>query len=133
MLIDLDGFKPINDHYGHEAGDELLRLTAQRLSQSVGDKGVVARLGGDEFVVMTTTFTSVDDLQLWGLQLLSVIGQEALLTTGQMVEVKASMGVWLTKSVQAASLKQGLRCADQAMYQVKHNGKDRVRVTQDLD
>lgn len=133
VLIDLDGFKPINDRYGHEAGDELLHVIAQRLSQCVDDQGIVARLGGDEFVVVTTMFTLVDDLRRWGAQLLNRVGKEILLSTGQTVEVKASIGIWLTVAVQATTLKQGLRCADQAMYQVKHSGKDGVVVKQDLE
>ena len=52
-LIDLDGFKQVNDNYGHTVGDKLLQQVTQRLNQTVAETGIVARLGGDEFLILT--------------------------------------------------------------------------------
>ena len=69
-LLDLDGFKAVNDRLGHDAGDELLKAVAERLRAPLRHRDVVARLGGDEFVVMATDLPGDDDARRLGQKLL---------------------------------------------------------------
>lgn len=59
MLLDIDYFKSINDNFGHECGDVVLRVFAQRIHEIIGDRGLVARMGGEEFVVMVPSSASL--------------------------------------------------------------------------
>ncbi|WP_162299991.1 GGDEF domain-containing protein [Kineobactrum sediminis] len=116
-LLDMDGFKEINDTYGHEAGDALLVETAKRLSTTVREADVVARIGGDEFVILheagaDTVGTGLRDRLVQALSLPVDIGG------GVMVRCPASIGVVDTHcfGLDAAKL---LAAADAAMYEVK--------------
>lgn len=116
VLVDLDEFKLVNDTYGHEAGDQLIRIVAERLQQCVPAGAVVARLGGDEFVVLLTD----DDRN--GIEVVAESIRQALRTMVTIVGVKlrlsASIGVAVTTDSQATS--SGLlRGADIAMHQAK--------------
>ena len=90
LLLDLDGFEPVNDEHGHARGDELLRVVAARLVDCVGDLGLVARLGGDEFVVVVRGDEhEADDLAA---RLVDVVERPAVLA-GVSVTVGASVGI----------------------------------------
>jgi diguanylate cyclase len=115
MLLDLDGFKDINDSLGHAAGDRVLVQVAARLTDEVGGSGVVARLGGDEFAVV---MPDVDELRL--LRLANRI-RESLLAPlaveGLVISVRCSVGI--TTSAVSADPTDLLRQADVAMYDAK--------------
>lgn len=119
--MDLDGFKPINDKYGHDSGDIVLQVVAHRLKNSLRAQDFSARLGGDEFVLV---FDSVDDVP--GVKkiierCLIALCEEILLPNGQMVKVGASAGVVTSRANETVvSL---LNRADSAMYQAKRKGK----------
>ncbi len=122
LLLDLDGFKAVNDSLGHEAGDRLLIRLAQRLVATVGPDDVVARLGGDEFAVLVEDQAPGAGLRT-GRRLLDALGAPVELS-GRTVRVTVSIGV-----VEQVGGDRGdvLRDADVAMYAAKSAGKACVR------
>lgn len=121
--LDLDGFKRINDQYGHEAGDRLLIKITQRLQAILREEDTLARMGGDEFVLLLTDLPSAQECHLVLDRALEAIGRPVLID-GVEVSVSASIGA-------AMSPPEGLdgdillRHADQAMYRAKEAGKHR--------
>lgn len=128
FYIDLDGFKPINDSYGHGAGDELLIEVARRLDQQAGKAACVSRIGGDEFVVVIT------EAALEGQQLDAASYAEALLeaVSGSYRVTDIALPIQLSASIGYAcyplhdrDLALLLADADTAMYAAKHSGRRR--------
>ena len=125
IIIDLDGFKDVNDTYGHAAGDELLRTTAARLNANVRANDTVSRLGGDEFVVLLPRLTddtiadAVADRILRDLLQPLVVGEA-------MLSIRASAGIAITRGG-GHDVDEILREADQALYQAKAEGKGVAR------
>ncbi|MEJ2406070.1 MAG: EAL domain-containing protein [Candidatus Thiodiazotropha sp.] len=124
--LDLDGFKPINDEFGHEGGDRMLVEIARRLEAMSRGEDTVARLGGDEFVLLWSDIGSKGDCVKALERILNKVA-EPMLLEGQLVSVSASIGVTLypDDSVDADSL---LRHADHAMYTAKQLGKNRYQI-----
>ena len=120
ILIDLDGFKEVNDEIGHAAGDELLRIISQRFVHRLAERGTLARLGGDEFAVVRVA--PEGDLVALAHELLATTTEEFALQ-GHRVRLSASMGVALDAGNDPFEL---LRRADVAMYQAK---RERVGVS----
>ncbi len=116
LLLDLDGFKEVNDSLGHSAGDALLRQVGPRLRGGLTDRDVLARLGGDEFAVLLA------DADLASAQATAERLRELLLqpfgVDGTRLHVGVSIGV-ATAPVPAATVTELLRCADVAMYTAK--------------
>jgi len=124
MLLDLDGFKKVNDVQGHQGGDMLLVQVARRLSQSVRQGDFVARLGGDEFVVLAKVGQGVHEVDVVARRLVSAIGQPYDLD-GTPANVTASIGVALCpQDGQTGDVLTHL--ADEAMYLAKQRGKNGV-------
>ncbi|QFY89958.1 bacteriohemerythrin [Magnetovirga frankeli] len=119
--IDLDGFKPVNDRYGHDVGDQLLQQLALRLKQVVRGEDTVARVGGDEFVLLLTRLQSSAELPPLLQRLLQQITAPMELA-GQSISISASIGVVLYPQHGQDKLSL-LKRADEAMYQVKAKGK----------
>jgi diguanylate cyclase (GGDEF)-like protein len=127
LFLDLDGFKGVNDRFGHAEGDELLKRVAERLVGCVRDIDSVARLGGDEFAVLVEGVEGVRELDVLCQRLLGALRREVTIM-GHEVVVGASIGVALADPQDdAAGL---LRNADMAMYRAKALGKDRSFVYQ---
>jgi len=121
-LLDLDGFKGVNDRLGHLIGDELLKVVAKRLVAASGDAGTAARLGGDEFVVVFHDVTTADDLAQRVKALRSHLCQPTGLST-ETVEVRASLGAaWAPREGSTTAALLG--AADQALYE---NKRERTR------
>jgi diguanylate cyclase (GGDEF)-like protein/PAS domain S-box-containing protein len=128
LFVDLDGFKPVNDAYGHEAGDELLRQVAERLSACVREGDVLSRVGGDEFVVLMPGVVDPADAETMSARVRAVIGQP-FAVAGHDVTIGASVGVHLAP--RTGDPDEALRLADHAMYVVKRergSRRDRVPV-----
>lgn len=121
---DLDGFKPVNDRLGHEAGDELLVEAARRLRAKVRRGDVVARLGGDEFVIVAESLVTEEDARHLGRVLVDAFAEPFVLR-GEHVRVGLTLGFAMTPAdgLEAADL---LRRADEAMYAGKRAGKSRL-------
>ena len=125
ILIDLDGFKGVNDTYGHAAGDELLRTAAERLNANVRANDTVSRLGGDEFVVLLPRLAddqiadTVANRILRDLLQPLVIGEHVL-------TIRASAGIAITRG-SGAAVDEIMREADLALYQAKADGKGVAR------
>lgn len=128
MLIDLDHFKEINDKYGHEIGDEVLRTVANRMLQSTRLCDTVARYGGDEFVILITDLANPDSAELKAARVLETIAQTVVTSAGEL-SISCSIGVSLCP-IHGQSLDTLLKAADQAMYGVKQLGRKGVALTE---
>lgn len=125
LLLDLDGFKTVNDIHGHAAGDELLRLFAERLSTSVRPIDTLARLGGDEFGVIVPDLGEARVMEM-SRRLVSTLSLPYLLRDHTQVRVGVSIGVVRIPD-HGIDPDMLLRCADQTLYDVKHSGGNAVR------
>jgi diguanylate cyclase (GGDEF)-like protein/PAS domain S-box-containing protein len=125
VYVDLDDFKTVNDGMGHEAGDELLKLTAQRIEAALRPGDTAARLGGDEFAVLLEKLPNPAVAYEVGARILEALG-EPFDFAGSTVTLNASIGIAVGNGMDdAAAL---LRNADLAMYQAKGGGKGRFEV-----
>jgi len=124
LFIDLDDFKPINDTFGHEAGDHVLQETARRLQKVVRESDTVGRLGGDEFVIVANGLAAGPDVDQLANKLLKSLAQPISLP-GREVSVGCSIGIAHHQDdMDAETL---LRHADVAMYQAKQDGGSKHR------
>jgi diguanylate cyclase (GGDEF)-like protein/PAS domain S-box-containing protein len=129
--LDVDGFKAVNDNYGHDVGDQLLITLGARLRECLRASDTLARIGGDEFVAVLTGFTDTAS---------SISTFERLIQTASQpihigdieIRVSASLGIAFFPQEVSADADQLLRQADQAMYQAKSSGKNRFRVFDEL-
>lgn len=126
LVIDLDGFKAINDRHGHHAGDQVLVACAQRMRSVAGRGGpaVVGRLGGDEFMVILERLDPREPLfTVLCKTLLDALTEPITLDTGPVVAVSASIGV-ATLGRHGRDAQSLIEAADKAMYAVKASGKN---------
>jgi diguanylate cyclase len=121
LMVDLNGFKTINDTYGHAAGDQVLRAVAQRLVATVRGSDTVARLGGDEFVLLIESFEDADELVHLGRKLIAAISADITLSDQTLVNVGASVGFALFPR-NGTDLDSMLDTADRGMYDCKVSG-----------
>jgi diguanylate cyclase (GGDEF)-like protein/PAS domain S-box-containing protein len=126
LFLDLDGFKPINDTYGHAAGDQLLLAVGARLRSGVKRHDVVARLGGDEFTVLLRSVGDVHDA-LGIAERLAAAVRQPVLFEGKELRVSTSVGIALGRPG-LDDPERLMQQADAAMYAAKRSGKDRVVV-----
>ncbi|GAB4400193.1 MAG: hypothetical protein OHK0048_15020 [Rhodoferax sp.] len=127
VYLDLDGFKEINDTYGHDAGDQLLVAVAASMRRALRESDTLARLGGDEFVAVMTDLTDTDDCAATLTRLLDA-ATCPVDWNGLQLKVSASLGVTFFPQTEPVDADQLLRQADQAMYQAKLEGKNRYHV-----
>ncbi len=121
FMVDLNGFKAINDHYGHAVGDEVLVVIAQRLLRSVRSSDTVARLGGDEFVLLVESIEHPHEIQHIGEKLFGRLTEPITLSMGVVETLGASIGLALYPD-EGHGFDDLLRLADQAMYECKATG-----------
>lgn len=131
MFIDLDGFKEVNDTFGHEVGDKLLVKIASVLKSNIRASDVVARIGGDEFLMCIGGIEEVDRSGAVNLaeKLVTRIGAIKRVR-GKAVTIGASIGVVQAVAKENVPLEQLLRCADSLMYQAKAEGKGRWKFSE---
>lgn len=132
MFLDLDGFKPVNDTYGHIIGDQLLQSVAGRLLDSVRGSDTVARIGGDEFVVLGLNIQGRQIAADVATKILDSLRAPFLLSNDAVARISASIGIALfpDNGDHASKL---LAAADRAMYQAKHRGKGQFAFIDDAD
>ncbi len=125
MILDLDGFKQVNDTHGHQMGDQLLQCIAARLSDCIRASDVVARLGGDEFAIAIVNLESSDDISR-PVDLILQRMRDPMVIDGMTLEVGASIGVSLCP-LDADESGELMRRADIALYAAKSAGRNRMR------
>ncbi len=127
VYLDLDGFKDINDRYGHEAGDQLLMAIAANMKLSLREGDTLSRLGGDEFVAV---LLDLDDLEASNPTLTRLLNaaSQNVEYEDMILSVSASLGVTFYPQSEEIEADQLLRQADQAMYQAKQAGKNRFHL-----
>jgi diguanylate cyclase (GGDEF)-like protein len=128
LFMDLDGFKQVNDAYGHQTGDALLVAVAQRTRQLLRPADVLARLGGDEFVLVVR-IDNDEDIATLASRIIQTVGGGPLLPDHEL-QVTASIGIAICPD-HAASERQLMAFADAAMYQAKEAGRNAYAVFAD--
>ncbi|PSJ46639.1 cyclic di-GMP signal transduction protein [Zobellella endophytica] len=126
-LLDLDGFKEVNDSLGHQAGDQVLACLARRMQRSLRATDTLARLGGDEFVIVLQGLRSRDMTEHTLQRLSDEIRQPISLVSKSRVTVSASLGAVLPCNGERL-LEDWLSLADNAMYRAKNAGKGRYMI-----
>jgi diguanylate cyclase (GGDEF)-like protein len=130
VLADLDDFKRVNDTYGHQAGDEVLKAFAATLRATVRESDVAGRWGGEEFALVLTSTDSVGAARLAERARERIEQRQVAMPNGDLVTVTASFGVASFPEA-AFELGEVLAAADSALYAAKRDGKNRVVVTQE--
>ncbi|MGE5385662.1 MAG: diguanylate cyclase domain-containing protein [Betaproteobacteria bacterium] len=125
LFLDLDHFKSVNDHLGHDIGDDLLRAVAKKLQALVRITDTVARLGGDEFVIVLDNPASAEEVAQVAKRVIAVIN-EPMELCGQPTQVGASVGIALYPS-DGKTPAELIKSADVAMYAAKYAGKNTYR------
>ncbi len=120
LLMDLDGFKAVNDTMGHDVGDLLLQQLATRLAPVVGDKGLIARLGGDEFAVVLPSAWTIREVRTLAEEL-AAAAETTSTVAGTDVRLRASIGISIGPD-HGDDRSTLMRRADSAMYQAKRHG-----------
>jgi diguanylate cyclase (GGDEF)-like protein len=125
LFVDLDGFKLINDTYGHDAGDAVLSDLARRLHRSMREGDTLGRLGGDEFVLLIESYHDESQLLDVARKVVETVAQPFAVGDGTHV-VTASVGIAAFPE-DARSAQELINCADRAMYDAKQAGKNQFR------
>lgn len=126
MFVDLDKFKPINDTFGHDAGDHVLKVTANRLTESIRETDMAARVGGDEFILILEDLSSRADVEKVAAQILASV-RNPIEFSGNDCSIGASIGISLCPD--HATDEEGLvKKADEAMYAVKEAGRNNFKI-----
>ena len=126
FFLDLDGFKAINDQYGHMAGDEALKVTAARIISMIRDNDTACRIGGDEFIIIIDKVDTPELIQKLCERLIESINRP-IVYNSQTLTVGTSIGV-VTYPGTGTDPSNLLRIADELMYQVKAEGKNSYRM-----
>lgn len=124
LFIDLDRFKPINDEYGHDAGDTVLKTIAKRLLQMVRGSDTVCRQGGDEFVILIPEFADTESLEKLAIKLRDEIQKPCTIKNYQL-SVSASIGI-ATYPENGDTVDAIIQSADTAMYRAKIDTDSRI-------
>ncbi|VAW06474.1 diguanylate cyclase/phosphodiesterase (GGDEF & EAL domains) with PAS/PAC sensor(s) [hydrothermal vent metagenome] len=126
MFLDLDGFKPVNDMYGHATGDKLLRIVANRLEKSARETDTVARIGGDEFAIISTNINREQDVTKAAQRVLDSV-REPIIIEGNSHQIGTSIGISFYP-LDSRDPDELFRMADVALYQAKYSGKNDFRL-----
>jgi diguanylate cyclase (GGDEF)-like protein len=130
-LIDLDGFKAINDGYGHPAGDIVLQQVSRRLEETVRAGDTVARLGGDEFIVIQSGVGHADEAEMLARRIVKKLSVPYDVE-GETMHISASVGIGISPDF-GEDLELLIACADAALYRSKGSGKGTVQICTEFD
>lgn len=128
LYTDLDGFKPVNDRHGHQAGDLVLQTVSGRMLACVRETDTVARIGGDEFAIVLENPEHVSQVKVIAEKLIASVGEPISLYDGASVCVTCSIGISLCPT-NGMNLRALMNAADQAMYASKSQGSGHFRVS----
>ena len=131
MYLDLDGFKAVNDSFGHDCGDKLLIMAAERLRYAAREEDTIARLGGDEFMVVIGEIAEFEDVDRPANNIIRALS-EPYRIDGAIINVTASIGVSFYPD-DGIDVDDLIRRADQALYEAKHAGKNQYCKSQQQD
>jgi diguanylate cyclase (GGDEF)-like protein len=124
MFIDLDGFKLINDAYGHQVGDEMLNKVARKIESNLRSTDSVSRIGGDEFVILLDKTTNRHDISVIGNKIIKSLSEEMLIGT-HLCSISASIGIAIYPE-HGDDIIELTKKADAAMYKIKASGKNGI-------
>lgn len=127
MAFDLDQFKPVNDRFGHAAGDQVLREVGARLRAQCRDHDLIARVGGDEFALVLPMIAGPDQAAVIAERVRSALRQPVVLESGERVRVDASIGTALREH-ESATFEELLALADARSYEAKRAARARVEL-----
>ncbi len=130
LYVDLDGFKEVNDRFGHDAGDDLLKEVAQRLKGIIRDSDTIARMGGDEFTIVLNNTSDADNVSLVAHKIITALSVPFDLNQKQ-CSIGASIGIAFYPE-NAKDYETLLKQADMAMYLAKQCGKNTYRFYRDI-
>ncbi len=130
MFMDLDGFKVVNDRYGHRRGDDLLEASARRLEAALPPEALISRFGGDEFCVLLPAYSSAEPALELADHIVAVLKEPADPTEPEFSSITASIGIVIAPAG-AAPPEDPIRDADFAMYVAKRAGKAQAIVFDD--
>jgi len=131
MYLDLDGFKQINDTMGHDMGDTLLKMVADRLVAAVRQEDTVARMGGDEFVIGLWEISHAEGVATLVSKVIQAVSQPYRMQ-GRDVSMTASVGVSIYP-MHGAEVKTLMKSADLALHEAKRTGKNNYRIAAHID
>ncbi len=126
MFLDLDGFKPVNDMYGHATGDKLLRVVANRLESCAREIDTVARIGGDEFAILSTNIDKETDVIKAAQRVIKRV-KKPIIINGNSHQIGTSIGISFYP-FDSEDPEELFRMADVALYQAKNDGKSVYRL-----
>lgn len=129
LVVDVDNFKMINDTYGHPAGDRVLQMVARILRESTRGADVVARSGGEEFSVMLPAVLPLGAVEI-GERIRKKLSRTTVTYNGKQIRVTASVGISHRSAKDPCTVRELVSHADQALYEAKRSGKNRVCVFQ---
>jgi diguanylate cyclase (GGDEF)-like protein len=119
LVIDLDGFKPVNDELGHDTGDRVLKVISKRLVQNIRCKDMVARMGGDEFAVIVEDMSDIEYAAVVAEKMQDILS-ESIVELPQHMDISASIGIAIYP-LHTREKKELVKLADIAMYQAKQH------------
>jgi len=122
MFLDLDGFKAINDRHGHEFGDLVLKVAADRIKAEIRETDTVARIGGDEFVIVLSSLPETEIVRRIATNLVAQLARPIYIEEVK-IGISVSIGISMYPE-NGTTAEQLIRSADQVMYRVKHAGKN---------
>lgn len=126
LLLDIDHFKKVNDHYGHQAGDEVLKIVSQRLSSRLREGDCIIRWGGEEFLIFIDNPVNEQQSELIIRRLLQEIAGTPIKLAQQDITVTVSIGFSVVKLTSLPELEQQLDTIDSLLYHAKNNGRNQA-------
>jgi diguanylate cyclase len=127
MYIDIDHFKKLNDHFGHDVGDELLKIIAQKLNHCIRDVDILSRVGGDEFVIVLDELNHIDDANLIADKIMASF-EKNITVMNKSIQVSLSIGIAGYQHNSEETLKNLMKKADIALYEAKDSGRNIYKI-----
>ncbi len=130
MYIDIDHFKRLNDTYGHDVGDELLKAVAKKLNHCIRDVDTLSRVGGDEFVIVLDELNHLNDANLIVEKIMAAVEKD-IVVMHKSIKVTLSIGVASYNHASEETLKSLMKKADIALYEAKGSGRNTYKIYQE--